>query len=340
MNDPLELSTRRLSEARRRGNVDDVAEGLAFYANELIKNGQLESARVALDEAAQIHHARGRIYDEARCMQLSATVCRLEGRLDEAKQRADRALELSEASGPIAVSAHAEFGEIAMAEGRSAAAITAYGAALESGETTGLVGPARAALLRKRAAALVAAGQHQDAVHDLESAFDLLMQTGDRLTATRTLIEEATALQHAGLYAEAERIVPRATELAVQTNDHGALADIQLLLATQALERRDAVGAMAAAREARTQALAANAPTSYIAATVTVAQLSDMAVDRPTAYETLVVGWVTLADLLGSEMARMAFEPKLKELRQRWGAPAFDEIKKRYEEHRRSMKRG
>jgi hypothetical protein len=186
----------------------------------------------------------------------------------------------------------------------------------------------------------VAAGQHQDAVHDLESAFDLIMQTGDRVTATRTLIEEATAFQHAGLFAEAERIVHRAIELAGQTNDHAALADIHLLLATQALESRDAAGAMAAAQAARTQALAANAATSYIAAAITIARIAEVTGDRQLAYEALAVGWVTLSDLLGSDMARMAFEPKLKELRQRWGASAFDEIKKTYEGHRRSMKRG
>ena len=52
------------------------------------------------------------------------------------------------------------------------------------------------------------------------------------------------------------------------------------------------------------------------------------------AYEALAVGWVTLADLLGGDLARLAFEPKLMEIRERWGAPAFDTVKKIYEAHR------
>ncbi len=339
MNDPLEASARRLAAARQNGDADEVAEALALQANDLLGSGQFGGARSALDEAAEIHRARGRVYDEARCTQLAATVCRFEGRLDEAKRRAQRALDLSKASGPIAVSAHTELGEIALAEGHGSEAAAAYGAALASGEATGLVAAARAALLRRRAAALVIAGQHQEAVRDLESAFDLLAQVGDRVTATRTLIEAATAYQHAGLAAEVEPIARRAMELAERSNDHAALADIHLLFATQALERRDAVAALVSAQAARTEALAGNAPTSYVGAAVTIAQLADLAGDRLAAYEALAVGWVTLADLLGSDVARLAFEPKLRELRERWGAPAFVGVKQAYEARRKSAVR-
>jgi len=44
---------------------------------------------------------------------------------------------------------------------------------------------------------------------------------------------------------------------------------------------------------------------------------------------------VTLGDLLGNGLARMSFEPKLKEMREGWGAEAFDEVKKSYEARRR-----
>ena len=168
MNDAGEPSTRRLAEARQRGDVDDIAEALALHANDLLRSARTGEARLELDEAAAIHRARGRVYDEARCTQLAATVCRFEGRLDEAKKRSTRALELSESRGPIAVSAYAELGEIALAEGNSAEAAKAYRAALDAGEGTGLVDSARAALLRKRAAALTAGGQYHDAVGDLE----------------------------------------------------------------------------------------------------------------------------------------------------------------------------
>ncbi len=340
MSDTLETSRRRLAEARQGGDTDDVAEALALHANALLQQGQITSAQNELDEAAAIHRARGRVYDDARCTQLAGTLCRFAGRLEEAKKRANRALELSQSKGPIAVSAHAELGEIALAEGNSAEAAKAYRAALDAGEGTGLVDPARAALLRKRAAALTAAGRYQDAMHELETAHDLLMRSGDRATATRTLIEEATALRHAGRPSEAEPIVRRAMDLAGQVDDHAALADLHLLVAARALDRSDAAAAMASAQAAREHALASNAPTSYIGAAHAIAQLAEAAGDRQQAYETLATGWATLADLLGGDIARMSFELKLREMRERWGGPAFDEIKETYEAHRQRTTRG
>ncbi len=334
----LETSTRRLAEARQRGDADDIAEALALHANDLLQNGRTGEARLELDEAAAIHRSRGRAYDEARCTQFAATLCRFEGRLDEARDRARRALTLSEFKGPIAVSAHAELGEIALAEGKSAEAAAAYRAALDAGEATGLVDSARAALLRKRAAALTAAAQYQDAVHDLETAHDLLIHAGDRPGALRTLIEKATALQHAGRFPESERIARRALDAALEAGDHAALADLHLLVAAEALNRRDGTAATAAADTARTHALAANAPTSYIGAAITIAELAESAGDRLKAYEALAVGWATLADLLGRDLARMTFEPKLREMRDRWGAAAFDDVKKTYEASRQQAR--
>jgi tetratricopeptide (TPR) repeat protein len=335
MNEVRHASARRLAEARRRGDADDTAEFLAVHANDLLQNGQIADARMELDEAAAIHRARGRVYDEARCTQFAATLCRFEGQLDEAKSRCSRTLALCGSKGPMAVSAYAELGEIAFTEGNSPDAAEAYGAALDAGDATGLADPARAAILRKRAVALTAARRYHDAVRDLESAHLLLMRTGDRAGAIRALIEEATAFRHAGLVAEAERIVSRAMGPAKQDGDHAALADLHLLLAAQALDRRDAAAAMREAQTARAEALAARAPTSYIGAAHAIAQLAESAGDRLGAYEALATGWVTLGDLLGSDLARMSFEPKLKEMRERWGAEAFGEVKKSYEARRR-----
>lgn len=334
MIDPLEISAGRLAEARRRGDADDMAEALALHANDLISRGQIGAARSELDEAAGIHRTRGRSYDEARCSQLAATLCRFEGRLEDAKQRAHYALELTRAAGPIAVSAYTELGEIALAEGYGTTAAAAYSSALECGEAIGLIDPARAALLRRRAAARVVAGQFQEAVRDLETAYSLLIHAGDQSSATRTLIEQATAFQHCGQADDAERAIGRALEHAEQGSDHAALADIYLLQATQALWRRNATMAMASALAAREQALAANAPTSYISAVIAIADFADASGDLAAAYEALVVGWVTLADLIGSDMARAAFEPKLREMRERWGYSTFADIKRTYEERR------
>jgi hypothetical protein len=156
-----------------------------------------------------------------------------------------------------------------------------------------------------------------------------LTRAGDRAGATRTLIEEATALRHGGRVSDAEHITGRAVAAARRDGDHAALADVYLLVAAHALDRRDATAAMSAAQSARAEALAANAPTSYIGASHAIAQLAESAGDR------LATGWVILGDLLGADLARMSFEPKLKELRERWGVAAFDAVKKSYEAQRR-----
>lgn len=335
MTDSPGNAAQRVAEARQRGDADDLAEALALDANDLITRGRIADARRELDEAAELHHRRGRAYDEARCTQFAATLCRFQGHFDEARARCRRALALVDGKGPIAVSAFAELGEIALAEHKPLDAAQAYQSSLDAGDATGLVDPARAALLRKRAAALTAAGRFDDAIRDLESAHDLLVRSGDRAGALRTQIEQATAFQHAGRFNEAERVVEQAIDPARRSGDHAALADLELLLATNALNRGDATAAMAAARAARTEALAANAATSYIAAAVAISRLAEAAGDRVSAYDALATGWATLSDLLGRDLARTTFEPPLRALRERWGSAAFDAVKADYEAKRR-----
>lgn len=337
MSDASDKAAERVADARRRGDVDDLAEALAIDANDLIKRGRTGDARRELDEAAALHHSRGRAYDEARCTQFAATLCRFEGLLEEAQQRSRRALTLVDGKGSIAVSAYAELGEIAFAQRHALEAADAYRSAIAAGESTGLVDSARAALLRKRAAALTAAGQFQDAVADLGVAYELLMRSGDPAGAIRTRIEQATAFQHARRFDEAERLVAQAMEPARQTGDHGALADLYLLLVTNALNGGNGAAAMSAAQAARTEALAASAPTSYMGAAVAISQLADTAGDRLGAYEALATGWATVSDLLGRDVARTAFEPALRALRERWGVAAFDAVKAEYEAKRRQI---
>jgi tetratricopeptide (TPR) repeat protein len=334
----LEASTGRLAEARRSGNADDIAEALAVHANDLLQHGRTHEARVELDEAAAIHRSRGRAYDEARCTHFAATLCRFEGRYDDAIERARRALSLIEFKGPIAVAAHAELGETALAQRRYADAADEYHAALQAGNATGLVESGRAALHRQRAVALIAAARFDEALSELRTAHDLLAASGDAAGARRMLIEQATALRHAGRPDEAARLVGTTLDAAAAAGDRAAQADLQLLVAAAALDRRDAAAAMTAAEAARSHALAATAPTSYIAAAITIGELAEKAGDRAAAYEALAVGWATLSDLLGPAAARLAFEPKLTQLRERWGAEAFDAVKSRYESHRRQSR--
>jgi hypothetical protein len=56
---------------------------------------------------------------------------------------------------------------------------------------------------------------------------------------------------------------------------------------------------------------------------------------RNGAYEVLAAAFVTLADLLGRDFAMATVQPKLVELRTRWGAATFDAVRASYEARRR-----
>jgi hypothetical protein len=167
-----------------------------------------------------------------------------------------------------------------------------------------------------------------------------LLAASDRATATRALVEAATALQQGGETAGARRLIRRATADATAAGDHHALADLALLRTTRAIERRDMAAALTAAQEARTHALAANAPGSYVGAAVAIAEIAEGRGDRLGAYEALAVGWVTLGDLIGREVAEASFAPRLRALRERWGAEAFAAVKGAYEAQRRAAHGG
>lgn len=333
----MEANDQQLADARRRGDPDQLAEVLVHHANTLVEAGKLAEARQALDEAADIHRRQGRTYDEARCTHLAATLCRLEGRLAEAKTRAQHADQLAHPGTPIAVSVATEFGDIALAEQNGLEAVAAYGRAIAEGRIAGLTKAAESALLRKRAMALVMSGHHHDAAHDLETAHTLLLEAGDLTTATRALVEAATALQQGGDAIGAEDVMRTAMQEARANRDDHALADLYLLQSAQAVERRDIPAATEAVQAARQHALAAVAPLSYISAAVAIAELAEISGNRLSAYEALAVGWVTLADLLGQEAAKASFEAKLLELRKRWGAAAFAEVKATYEAQRQAQ---
>jgi tetratricopeptide (TPR) repeat protein len=331
---------RRLADVRKRGDLDELAEVLVLCADVLAENGRLERARVALDEAADIHRQRGRVYDEARCSHLAATLCRLERRLPDARARAQRAMQLvtdwNAGVNPVTVSAATELGEIALAEGDAPEAVEAYTKALVAGEAAGLTESARAALLRKRANALVMNERYQDAVADLDRAHELLVQSEDRGAALRVLVEKATVLMQEGDFAQAERVVQDARLLAEDVEDHRVLADLYLLDATRSMNRGDVESAMSAAKAAREHSLSAVAPIPYVSAALAIAELAETDGDRLAAYEALAVGWATLGDLLGSELAKTTFEPKMQGLCERWGKASFVKIKMAYEARRRT----
>lgn len=338
MPDKLEQSTAALSEARARGEPDALAEALVGHANELVLRGRIAEACQELDEAAALHRTRDRPYDEARCNHLAASLYRLGGQLDVARQRAQAALALVSGQGPAAVAAHAELGEIALAEGNSAAAATDFTAALDLGTAQGLKAAALATLLHHRAQAVARMGDYTALIADLHGAAAGFDQAGDHKTRLRVQVELASAFQDQGQTERAEEVIGAAWPDAERAGEHAILADLGLLRAAQALARRDGDAALGLALQARREALAGNAPGAYIGAAVTLAQLYETSGNRAAAYEALAVGWATLSDLLGPDLARQAFQPSLLACRQRWGTAAFDAIKQDYEARRKTLR--
>jgi tetratricopeptide (TPR) repeat protein len=327
----------QVAHARTEGDAQQVAFALLQRANAYTRQGRIDLALADLDEAATIQQKLGHPYDEARCCQLAADLYRLSGKYEEAGQRARRAIALVPANDPVAVAAYAELGEIALAQGNAAVALEAYHQALQSGEAAGLLPVARAALLRKRATAFAADGQAQQGVEDLAAAYGIYQEADDPANARRVQVEQAAAWLQTGNEARTNQAWDSAYQEAAQAEDHTSLADLYLLKATHAVMLRQAENALLAAQEARKEALQARAPVQYISAGVTISQLCEKQGDRIGAYASLAVGWVTLGDLLGRDAARAAFEPKLLEMRRRWGEQAFLEVKAAYEAQRKEQ---
>jgi len=324
-----------LALARQSKDLDAVAIALTKHADTLVKEGKLSEARSLLEEEILLHQKKMREYDEARCTQFVATLCRLEGNIDDAYKWAMRAKQLAGHSNPVIVAAETELGEISFARGDSVSAVTAFGNAINEGLSAGLLPEAQAVLRRKYALALSSIGNFTRAASELAIAGEQFLEAGNVTEAIRSKIEEAAALQSAGDYVFAKRIHDIAKHMAVQEEDHKAIADLHLFIATQAIQRHDLAAALDSAIEARTESLLAIAPDSYIAAACAISDLADRLGDRLVAYEALVVGWATLGDLSGNDVAKALFSPKLLALVKSWGDKEFRKIKAEYEEKRK-----
>lgn len=333
----MEDTASQLARARQGNDPDQLAEALTNHANSLIEGGQIAAARMELDEAASIHHRFNRVYDEARCTHLAATLCRLEGNIPEARKRTQRADRLAEPGTPVAVSVATEYGEIALAEMKGLEAAAAYQRAIDQGQVAGLNKAAKAALLRRRANALVMSGKHHDAAKDLQAAYRLLVEAGNQTSAIRVLVEKTTVLYQGGDFVRAEQTRNSAMQEAQLYDDNHALSDLYLLQSTMALKRQDLAAALEAAQAARSHALTAIAPLSYVSAVLAIAEMSEASKNHFAAYEALASGWATVGDLLGQEAAKGLFEPKLLAMRQNWGVDTFSEVKSTYEAQRRAV---
>jgi len=322
VNDELdEISTLAIA-----GDADGLSHAYVRRAGDHLEAGRMIEAIDDLAAAARLHAQLGRPADAARCTQAAATALRAIGKIEAAVAAAEEAIQLAPPASPQFVSAQTELGEGQLMSGHPRAAIAAFEAALRCGTDLGLLPTVQAALHRRIAFAATMLPDPELAANASRRAAELFEAGGHASGAATARVEAATALVAAGLAATQALAEARVSA----ENAPHALADLELLETARSLAARDTEAALAHARAARQHALAANAVLQYTAAAFAIADLLDARGDRTGAYDSLAVGWVTAGDRIGDPHAAALFRPKLEQLRDHWGAVAFEQIKTAY----------
>ena len=316
---------------------DDQAYALMQSAVSLIQQGHWAEAAASLEKAAEIHDQAGRAYDQARCLQLAATLRRSTAQPDKARSLLERAVAVAPGDQPLAIAILTEQAETAFAENRYEEAVVAYTGALNEARQAGLKAEELSALLRRRAAASIALGKIQEAAADFDEAFQSLDVASGREVASFLRIEQAGLLWRHGYYDETEQVIA-ALETGLDGEEVSPQLLAEVLVARARLSRSAGQADMATtyADRARDAALQAVAPVSYFSASVELAETLQIRGDYVGAYGTLTTAWATLADLLGEDVASSWVEPVLLAYAVRWGEPTFQQAKSAYEAQRRS----
>ena len=299
------------------------AEELMRTAAELAPAGDFRGAAEALERAAALHEEAGRDYDHARCLQLAATLRRTNGEPERAAELIAEAKAVEIDDEPLRVSILAEAAETAVVNGDLHASLRAYNGALSH---SCLSAEGRNALLRRRAAALLALGRVEEADRDYDAAHQLL-------DAGHVRIEQARALIAHGRLNDAARVLA-----ALQPKDLHARAEQRALEATLARAAGDHATAEAKARAARDDALSAVAPVAYLAAALELSEALAAQHKHADAYGTLADALATLGDAIGEPAAREWIEPALLARRNDWGPDGFAAARAEHERRRRAAK--
>jgi tetratricopeptide (TPR) repeat protein len=306
----------------------DRAHELIESAHRLIAEGSWADAAAALEEAASVHKHADRSYDEARCLQLAATLRRSSGDAVHAAMLAERAAAIPADDAPLALSIAAEQAQSAFDQGEFSESIAAWDRAIESARAAKLQPAPVSALFRKRAAARAATGAIDQASSDFEEASTRLESTGDKSGSRFVRVEQAGMLAQNGRVEQAQQILD-----SIDAKDDAYLrAEIFVLRAKIARAAGRFHEAIDSATYARDAALEAVAPVSYFAAASELAQNFDARGDFKNSYGALATAWATLGDLLGDAVARSWVEPLLLAFKFKWGDEAFTRARKAYED--------
>lgn len=306
----------------------DRAEALMCDADALVTSGAWAEGAVALEAAAKHHAHAGRDYDQARCLQLAATLRRSSGDAEGARALVERASAVGSGDDSLSVSILAERAETAMTQNRYADAVAAWTSCIDKARSLGASAHDKIALLRRRAACFLAVDAADDADADFGAACNL---AEDATMAGFLRAEQARLLLDRGDADGAAHALPLG-----DSADAHLRAETRVVRARLASVNGDARGAGEHAVAARAAALEAIAPIPFLAASIQLAEALDAQGARAESYSVLATAWATLSDLLGADVARSWIEPVLEALRLRWGDDAFARAKQVHDDTRRA----
>ncbi|WP_321963642.1 hypothetical protein [Paraburkholderia sp. J7] len=312
-------------------STPDSADAWLAAAIAQLRQGDLEGAARALEQAAGAQAASP--LDRARSLQLAASLRSALGQAQAASALAGQAAAVLPGDVPSEGAALARQAEEDEAAARWRDAAQRYGDALakiREARPTQLGADAQIALLRLRAACLIAEGEFAGAAADFDAACAL---AGPRIAAFLQT-EHARLLSNAGAFDAVRNVLPLPDPNDAQLTAEVAVEHARL---ERAAGHWDA--ARLAAGEARAKALEAVAPVPYFASSVELAEVFDALGQRVDAYTSLATACATLSDLLGPDVARSWVEPCLLALRLRWGDADFAAVKREHDGRRRAQSR-
>lgn len=309
----------------------------ARAAQTAIHQGDWLAAAQHLVAVADAARKRGQGARAAHCEQMAAELFRAAGSTDDALKAAQRTAAAEPGAPRSRFAARAEAAETHMARGESAAAVTAWNDALTEMAVLGLPLQAQATVWRRQATALAQAGEWHQAWASFDRAADMNLGTPHEDDAAWIDIEHAQTACAMGEADHARRVLARPRVLARAESDAHLRAERERALGDCAWSEGQADVAEQAATRAIDAALLAVAPVSFFGASVTLARAADARSDRAAAYRVLASAWVTLADLLGSDVAASWVAPVLEAFRATWGSQAFATVKSEHDRLRREV---
>jgi len=287
-------------------------------AHQLISEGSWAGGAAALEQAAAIHKLAGRSLARRDVCNWRLQVRRSAGDPARARELADRAAAVADASQstspadlPLAVSIAVEQAQTAFDEGANRGLRDGMESRDRSCSRRQSEPESLSALLRSGPPRKSASGAIDQASNDFNEAYDLLKGSDARFVR----VEHAAMLAQHGRADQANQILD-SIEAITDAHLRAETLVQRSKLSRQAGKFDESIRQANAARDA---ALEAVAPVSYFAAAGELAQSMDANGDYAGSYGALATAWATLGDLLGDGVARSWVQPVLTAYKFKWG---------------------